>query len=77
MGEYYTGYTRMKNKLHLALDMTGTPLCGQGTMATVNAVFIEQDWTVQQMADMSFDLDPNLCKKCFKVNFVEIGESNA
>jgi hypothetical protein len=78
MAQYYTGYTKMKNKLHLALDMTGTPICGQGTMSNVISLFLENDdWTLEQMAIMSADLDPNLCKKCYKINLVEIGKSNA
>ena len=78
MAQFYTGYTKMANKLHLAPDMTGKPLCGQGTMFSVIALFLEKDdWSLEDMAIMSADLDPNLCKKCYKINLVEIGESNA
>lgn len=77
MAQYYSGYTKMANKLHLALDMTGKPLCGQGTMSSVISLFLENDdWTLEEMAIMSVDLDPNLCKKCYKINLVEIGEQN-
>ena len=70
---HYIAYTRMKNKLHLFELESRTPTCGQGTTNGTLAFFSsESPLTLNEMADRAYEVDQNICKKCFKINFVEM-----
>lgn len=72
---HYLAYTKMKNKLHLFDHESRTPTCGQGTSAGMIAFFSGLEVTITDMANRAYEIDRNICKKCFKVEFVEMGSN--
>jgi hypothetical protein len=68
----YFGYTKMRNKLHLAFEETTKPICGQGTIAGMEAFLSSEVTDEIEIAMRAFELDPNYCRICFKVNLVEL-----